>query len=223
MPYFRVSPSEGWLLVHVPKTGGTSVSTYWSHRFALPLTPETLFSTEVTTRLPTGHVFPCPRQHLPYSVLWRWASAWGIDRRGLRVVAVVRHPYTRLISDLFYFKRITRTSSPEDVWVQVKEHVHLNPEGHAFPQHWMIQRPADPSAPPVVVLHTETLTDDMHALGFADFALHLHAANDPPENYEALLSDEACAWIDRVYADDFRHLGYATRSQRRRPRGADDA
>jgi len=185
MPYFR---NEKILFLHIPKTGGTSVDDYFSKKFKVELNPACL-----CRRLP-GSSFPL--EQLTYKQVMRFVK----DK--VRVLTVVRNPYERIVSDLFFRGKIKQDSSKDKVYSLLKKHIEENNENHCIPQYEFIQ-----GAPNVCILHTETLTEDMRRIGYSDFNEKANV-NKSKVNYYDYLNDNSIRLINSYYDKDFELFKY---------------
>ena len=64
----------------------------------------------------------------------------------------------------------------------------------------------------VIILHNETLTEDMHKLGFIDFNHHFQVSKCKIQRgitkYSNYLNEDAIKLINRYYKRDFELFGY---------------
>ena len=105
MPYFQ-NETTNLLFIHIPKTGGTSVETYFSRKLNIPLNEQCLY-TPAKGRFYKNNV---SYQHQTYLTLLNNAEELGIYFEGITILSIVRNPYDRVISDLFFYKMIETDS-----------------------------------------------------------------------------------------------------------------
>lgn len=222
MPYFKKNGTN-ILFIHIPKTGGSSLETYFSAKYQIPLNNRSLFM-HIPEEIRKKYNIPIHSslQHITYSTMVRFNKLFKIDFHDptLQILTVVRNPYERAISDLFFLNRISLTSSPQEVFKKLQEYTltaSRDLDNHNVPQYLFI---CDPVAkekgviPNIHVMHTETLDEDMGRLGFTDFAngSRAHSSRHSKMDYYQYLNDDSLQLINRVYKDDFTLLGYSMRS-----------
>ena len=91
MPYFH-NKDIHVLYIHVPKTGGTSIETYFSKKYNIPISATCLYSG-------TGAFLSVSLQHQTLSTLCSHTDKFNIVLDDSLIILVsVRNPYTRLLS-----------------------------------------------------------------------------------------------------------------------------
>ena len=165
MPYFH-NNYVNLLFIHIPKTGGSSLETYFSKKFNMPLNDSTLFN--IVKRFKGVSL-----QHQTYQSLITYPQIFKIDNNNLKILTVVRSPYHRLISDLFHFKYITTNSSQAFVF-KVLATKYFNTFGandnHKKPQYlFLLDKDGKMLEENITILRMETLNADMAKLGYTDF------------------------------------------------------
>jgi hypothetical protein len=186
MPYFK---KENILFIHIPKTGGTSVE-----RFFSKTTPNNIAL--------MGHEkgSDITLQHTPYETLMKDKKEFISP--DAKIITIVRNPYERIMSDLFYLKKINIHSTKKEVLHKIEEYVRENSDNHGIPQYVFLK-----GVPKVLIMHTETLTEDMHRLGYKEFNAHYNA-NKTKVNYYDYLNDESIRFINKYYDKDFKFFNY---------------
>jgi hypothetical protein len=201
MPYFK-NDTVNTLFIHIPKTGGTAVEYYLSRSYNIPLSKSTLYFFDETF----SHV---SLQHQTLATILDHRARFNIEMYNLMIFTIVRNPYTRLISDLFFNKLISGTEDVCIITNTIKTYLQRFAQdetaldNHIRPQHHflIVDGKIDPS---IHILRQETLSSDMDALGFKNFPIK----NDSSCNYYNLLTFEAVSLINTVYKQDFSHFGY---------------
>uniref|UniRef100_A0A6C0E533 Sulfotransferase domain-containing protein n=1 Tax=viral metagenome TaxID=1070528 RepID=A0A6C0E533_9ZZZZ len=201
MPYFK-NDKTNILFIHIPKTGGSAVESYLSRRYNIKLNKSRLFYFDKTF----SHV---SLQHQTLSTILQNHSRFNIQLSDLMIFTVVRNPYTRIISDLFWNNIINGTESPAIItrritsYLQCFKRNQTAKDNHIRPQYQFLiaNGQIDPS---VKILRQETLASDMNALGFNNFPMKQESSS----NYFDLLTFEAVTLINTVYRQDFLHFGY---------------
>jgi hypothetical protein len=201
MPYFK-NDTVNTLFIHIPKTGGTAVEHYLSSLYNIPLSRSTLYYFDKTF----SHV---SLQHQMLSSILQHRSRFAINVSQLMKFTVVRDPYTRLISDLFFYKLITGTEPTAIITNRIKSYIRrfikapTALDNHIRPQHHflIVDRQIDPS---IKILRHESLASDMNAIGFKNFPMKKESSC----NYYNLLTFETVKLINTIYKQDFVHFGY---------------
>lgn len=103
---------------------------------------------------------------------------------------------------------MTVTSSKDEVFNMIKTYISAtNLDNNNLPQHVFITIFNEKIIPNIHILHTESLTDDMHKLGYKDFNLHLHT-NPEKINYIDYLNSDSIKLINDYYDKDFKLFNY---------------
>ena len=92
--------------------------------------------------------------------------------RKLKIITFVRNPYNRIISDLFYFNLINENERPSNVYNIIKNYLNEKREyydNHYLPQYLFISDKNGNIYKNINICRTETLTKDLHNLGFIDY------------------------------------------------------
>lgn len=80
-------------------------------------------------------------------------------------------------------------------------------DNHNIPQHVFITNDNKELIPNIHILHTKTLTTEMHELGYTDFNNHEHANTEKVDYYD-YLNNDSIKLINDFYDDDFRLFNY---------------
>jgi hypothetical protein len=187
MPFFKSVPFRAAapgqyeyfdvLLLHIPKTGGSSLEQYFlSKSTSSPpgakLTYHNLYGEHKD--------YPVSFQHFTYRMIRECAERGDqffrdVDLRSprLKIITVLRDPVRRAVSEMnFHFKVLNKpqvktwekmdTSLPDLLTGASKNEF----DNHRIPQcEFLLEAPSD-----IIVLNTESLTEQLHKLGFVDFA-----------------------------------------------------
>jgi hypothetical protein len=208
MPYFK-NNNINLLLIHIPKTGGTSLELYFSHKFNIELNNKSLFLfLEEETKLKNNIVLNSSMQHMTYLTILKYKNEFNIDFNNLKTITIVRNPYERIISDLLFYDICDINSSKEEIFNIIKSYIVSNDfDNHNIPQYLFITDNNKKIIPNICILHTETLTNDMHNLGYKDFNNH-HNATSEKLDYYKFLNNDSIKLINEFYDDDFRLFNY---------------
>ena len=201
MPYY---PQINLLFIHVPKTGGTSLEKYFRK-----YSSEKLFSTHANTNaiLPHPHA-SASLQHQPYKTIYAYQDLLDIRiDADTRIISVVRNPYDRIISDLFWYKLIERDTSPSDVYDVICQYMDADCyDNHNIPQYMFLTDESGAMVDRIKIFRTETLTQELRDYGFGDYD-----GDKNQTDYGVYLNAQSIALINRVYCKDFDLFGYPRR------------
>jgi len=207
MPYFKNSEIN-LLLIHIPKTGGTSIEQYFSKKFSIKLDSNSLCWASTKDILPHKDL---SLQHLTYNIIMKYKDAFNIDTNKLKIISVVRNPYERIMSDLFYFKLINKESSRQKAYEELQKIIlNLdNPiyDNHFKPQYKFLIDANRHIVKNIKIFKTESLTADMHAYGFTDFNRYSNT-NEYKINYMDYLNNDTIKLINTYYTKDFELFNY---------------
>ena len=198
MPYFE---QLNILFIHVPKTGGSSVEKYFEKKINKKLSKELLYSKE--EKFNGLHSY----QHMTYSEILINKELLKINLNNETFIfAVVRNPYERIISELFFRKMIKKCSSPKYVEKQIINYLKSNEtyDNHKTPQYFFIIYENGMINNNIKIIKTENLNNDMKNIGFTDFEnieeLKTHRNNVDYYNY---LNNNSIKIINEYYLLDF--------------------
>ena len=196
MPYFK---KQKLLFIHIPKTGGTSLENYLSKKFRTPLNRLSLFG--VWNKLSLESVF----HHLKYSTIVENFKKLGV-RLPVKVITIVRNPYDRIISDLFWLHFINTSTTQSEVYNIIKDYINIpKTDNHNTPQYKFLT--INEHLIDVTIFKTETLQDDVKKYGFTDFDLNLNV-NKNKVDYLSFLNKDSIDLINSFYDLDFKYFGY---------------
>ena len=94
MPYY---PEDNILFIHIPKTGGTALHNYFVKKYHITIDKYVHLFDLYYLR---GHKM-LSLQHLTYLELAN-SSYIDLTNKNLKIITIVRNPYTRLISELLW-------------------------------------------------------------------------------------------------------------------------
>lgn len=202
MPYFK---KINILLIHIPKTGGTSVENYFYIKYDIKRTLSTLYSSLTFTI--NNHSF----QHSTFQELYVNRDYLEIDFNNLKIISIVRNPYERIISDLFYFKLINLEMTQEQIFDKIKFFIETEEfiyDKHKIEQYKYLIDEKGLINNNIIIMKTENLLNDMKTHGFDDFDLEDNKTNHNNINYFELLNDDSIKLINHYYKKDFEYFNY---------------
>jgi hypothetical protein len=202
MPYFK-NNKLNLLFIHIPKTGGTSLEKYLSNKYNIPLNANSLYSTSTTGYQNVS------LQHQTYNTLFKKKQKFGINFNDIKMISIVRNPYERIVSDLFFYKLITINTSPAEVFKILQKYIVSDKyDNHNIPQHLFLFN-NNKINKDIVVFKTETLTDELIKYGFKDFNIHQNVNKNENINYYNFLNNDSIKLINNFYKKDFKLFDYS--------------
>ena len=205
MPYFN-NENVNLLLIHIPKTGGSSLELYFSHIYKIPLNNKSLHDFLPQEQSKNINI-NSSLQHLIYQQIINNKDFFKINPTNMKIISVVRSPYTRLVSDLFFLKKINIDSTKEEVYEKIKIYLREDNDNHNLPQYLFVTDENKKLINNIKIMYTESLTKDMIRHGYNDFNLHVND-NKNKINYFNYLNPESIALINEFYDDDFKIFLY---------------
>ena len=209
MPYFK-NKDINKLFIHVPKTGGTSVELYFTRKFDIPLGDSSLYSFfNPLYEKPNNNIgINTSFQHMTYNTIMQYKDYFNIDDKDLEILSIVRNPYHRVMSDLFFLEKITKHTSKEDVYIAMREYIEVLQDNHGLPQYLFLMDENNELIRNIKLMRTESLQSDMINLGYVDFDIKF-ASNTNNVNYDDYLNIDSINLINNYYEKDFEIFGYS--------------
>lgn len=196
MPYY---PELNVLFIHIPKTGGSKIENKLKK----------IYKEELFSMIPND-IFPEPYQnkslqHQLYVTLQKFPKLINFDLEKVKIFTVIRNPYNRMISGLFWRKLIKKTSKPDEVFEVIKnKYLYRNDlDNHNLPQHKFITDSKGKLIPGIRIFHTETLNEDNEELNLflgAEIDIFHKKANT---DYSKYLNNDSIQLINEFYQRDF--------------------
>ena len=138
------------------------------------------------------------------------------ERNDYDIITVVRNPYDRVVSELLFRKIITKDTikRPETVFHKIRKFLdkYDNYDNHKIPQYLFIMDEQGEMIKNITILRTETLTEDMHRIGYIDFNHYFQISNCKVQTgktkYSNVLNADSIELINNYYKRDFEIFGY---------------
>jgi len=204
MPYFNNNDDINVLFIHIPKTGGSSIEEYLSYKYNIKLDNSSLYLFTQDKRLLNENMkINSSLQHLTYNQIIENRKVFNIHFDNIKIITIVRNPYERMVSDLFYYNLITKDTPKETVFDIINQFLESDKyDNHNIPQHNFITNDNQEIIPNIHILRTESLNNDMHRLGYTDFNLFSNV-NPNKVKYADYLNNKSIEIINNFYHLDF--------------------
>jgi hypothetical protein len=206
MPYFY-NNEVNILFIHIPKTGGTSLEKYFEKKYEIPLDKDSLYTTN-----PKDFYNGISYQHQFYKTFKENKPLFRIDYESIQIISIVRNPYNRILSDLFFKNLIKENFTKLEVYDVIKKYLedanNLKHDNHRVPQYLFLMDENDNISANIKILKTEKLNDEMKELGYSDFNQSDQVSNVKNKNYYSYLNIESVKLINHFYDKDFEYFNY---------------
>ena len=209
MPYFK-NKDVNILFIHIPKTGGTSIEHYFIKKYGILLSPQTLFCFADKQR-----VNGISLQHQTYISLKNHPKRFEMikwNEPNFKILTIVRNPYTRLLSALFFHKLIDQNTESDKITDIVNNFIISKYDNHNLPQYKFITNNDGKLIDNIVIFKTETLNQQMQEYGYKDFDIHKDHDSKIPKimrnKYLHFFNNKTISIINEIYEKDFELFGY---------------
>ena len=208
MPYIK-NDKVNILFIHIPKACGTSISNYLLEKHGVIRNVHKHPYSMISGRNKFRDV---SFQHQTYLTIKANTDYFDIDFENITLLTYVRNPYTRILSDLFFWKLITPDTTPDAVYNRIKEFIAsqnvIKFDNHPLPQYQFILDEDGSVLKNITILRTETITEDMKSLGYDDFQKRDNKSPIDTSDYQKYFNEESIKLIRDHYAKDFEIFGY---------------
>jgi hypothetical protein len=208
MPYFK-NDKINLLFIHIPKTGGESVEYYFRDLYNIPLNNKALWGfVPEDIQIDNNIDIKSSLQHLTYQSILKYQTFLNIDAQNLKLLTIVRNPYNRIVSDLFWFKLIVITNTKDEVFSVIQKYLSSREfDNHNMPQHLFLTDTNNKLIKNVTIMRTETLNDYMIKFGYTDFNIKTNC-NPHTISCWDYLNNQSIQLINSFYKKDFKMFNY---------------
>ena len=190
MPYY---PKLKLLFIHIPKTGGSSLEMYFSSK-----SPQLLKKCTKNKNVFFPHVH-VSSQHLSLDLILQNTKQFDFLPSHFRILSIVRNPYSRIISDLLWYKLIKSNEDLLIVEQQIKNYLQRTDlDHHNHPQYTFVCDENKKLIKNVKILRTETLSHQMKQMGFHDYTGYPSSTD-----YMSYFTNKSLDMVNEFYHDDF--------------------
>lgn len=224
MPYFK-NNEFNILFIHIPKTGGTSIECFFFQKMnftdytKLPnlkilfeIFDNNIENYNDVILFKKKHFIESSLQHITYQQIIHIKEELYIDfKNNLKIITVVRNPYYKLISDLFFFRLIEINSSKEIVFTIISNYLLEDKkiyDNHNLPQYQFLIDENGNIPDEINIFKTETLIHDLAKFGYDNFNIHLNCNEKKTIDYIEYLNQNSINLINEFYSKDFELFNY---------------
>jgi len=209
MPYF-FNNEVNILVIHIPKTGGQSLEQYFSRKYSISIGKNSLHG--LYKDFKENKLNFIYLQHLRFNQILSYHNDLGIRLKDLVTISIVRNPYKRAISALFYNRFLKdEEATPSEVVSALQYALSKKEWYNQFAPQYSFLLNGDYVDSSIRVLRTETLCDDMKRLGFNDFNVFNNKNHLSITDYERYINDDFIKLINTLYEKDFVLFNYEMR------------
>lgn len=207
MPYYK---EKNLLFIHIPKTGGTVIEYKIKDKYK----KQSLYS-GFTNRLLDPPYDKISLQHQFYTTIYQFKNKLNINFDNIKIFSVVRNPYDRIISDLFWLKLIKKNFTDEQVYNVIKNNYldRDDLDNHNKPQYKFIVDENSELIKNIKIFNTETLNESNDELNkFLEFDINIKQTT-VNKDYSNYLNKDSISLINNFYKKDFELFNYKFKSE----------
>ena len=208
MPYYK---DLDLLFIHIPKTGGSFIADALNNKnYKVTLCQRGISIHDISNSLFKPPHNKGSLQHQFYSTLYKYKNKINIDFEKTKVFSVVRNPYNKIMSDLFWLKLINKKSSPNEIYEKIKNNYLYRDDldNHNQPQYKFITDENNQLIKNIKVYKCETLDILNHEIN--DFiGVNINLKNENAnKDYSHYLNKNSIELINNFYKKDFELFDY---------------
>jgi hypothetical protein len=207
MPYYKnLNSNDNILFIHIPKTGGSSIEKY----LRINHTENIYSSTPYNNIIPCDYCKNHSLQHQEYKYLYKYKDILNINFDDkLLIFTIVRNPYDRIISELFWNRKktkINKNSTKDDVYKILLEYFMKGDkwDNHEKTQYSFLEDDNGNIIKNIIILKTENLEEEFKKIGFNDYK----SPKSINKNYMKYLNENSIKLINEKYEKDFKFFNY---------------
>ena len=221
MPYFK---PLNLLYLHIPKTGGTSIEEFFYNKCNMVKNETNIYGSYYNKKKRLRVENNMILQHFTYNEIEKKKEFFDIEfgekNRDMKILVSVRNPFDRIVSEIFWRKKVTvnENTTKDEFYEILHKFLYADVENpmnnHRIPQYqFMLNKENKMINENIMIVKTETLKKDMQSFGYHDFDNHLninHFLKHQKINYRDLLNKKSIELIVNYYIEDFKYFGYST-------------
>lgn len=202
MPYY---PEKNILFIHVPKTGGTVIENELKKKYK-----QFLYNIKRRNNLLDTPYNKSSLQHQFYSTIYKYRDRLNIKFDKIKIFSVVRNPYNRIVSDLFWFKLIKKDFTKNQIYNIIKKKYlyRSDLDNHNLPQYKFLTNENLDLYEDIKIFKTEKLNecnDELNEYLNVDIDIKRDNIN---KNYMVYLNKKSISLINKFYDMDFKLFNY---------------
>ena len=201
MPYFE---DINFLFIHIPKTGGSNIENFFFQYLNIKPTINNILSNNINLKI-NNHSL----QHMTFKEFYNFKDFFKINFNNIKILSVVRNPYDRIISDIFYLKFASINNSTIEIENIIEKYLNSNHlyDNHKLEQYKFLIDDNDKINNDIIILKSESLKKQMEDLGFPEFKTFCNL-NYSNKNYMKYLTNKSIKMINNYYYKDFLYFNY---------------
>lgn len=201
MPYFE---DINFLFIHIPKTGGSNIENFFFQYLNIKPTINNILSNNMNLKI-NNHSL----QHMTFKEFYDFKDFFKINFNNIKILSVVRNPYDRIISDIFYLKFASINNSTIEIENIIEKYLNSNHlyDNHKLEQYKFLIDDNDKINNDIIIFKSESLNKQMEDLGFPEFKTFCNF-NYSNKNYMKYLTNKSIKMINNYYYKDFLYFNY---------------